>query len=183
VSVVKPWFRCYTRIRDDDDLNEAPTSTRWAWIVCLCIARENREPGVLMLGDDKPVDARRLSRKANITEAEATAALETFHDARMVVTDDAGRPVIHRWADYQCDSDTSTPRVRAHRERKRNVTGLFPVTNREEKNREEKNARDDAAEKVKCPDCHGTGKTHIDGDPDKPRCFCDTCNGTGEVAA
>jgi hypothetical protein len=112
-----PWVRVYVTMPSDRRVRKLPVAARWAWVVCLTVARKSKMAGYLLLDEGIVMDDADLADLANITEAEAKAAMESFREMEWVV-DRNDLPYIDGWERKQFESDTSTERVRRYRERK-----------------------------------------------------------------
>ena len=112
------WFRLYTEIRRDPKLRRLPVSHRWVWVTILCMARESPKPGWLLLRKDMPAQPADIADEANVSIDDAARAIELFKSKsyEMLEEKDGTLRVIN-WAKRQFENDSSTERVRRHRER------------------------------------------------------------------
>lgn len=111
-----PWFRMYAGVINDPKVMKLPEATRWHWVAFLCIASDN--------GGKLP-PAADLAFLLRMTEQRAAVLVTELHRAGLLDKDDSGF-APHNWAGRQYQSDSSTKRVRDHRERKKrevDVTG------------------------------------------------------------
>jgi hypothetical protein len=119
-----PWFRWYCEAIYDRKLRRLEPAHRWLWIAVCTGARQSPTPGVLLLSDGVPLTADDLADMAAIPVPSAVAGLEAFRSAGML-TDDAalGAMVVPAFTARQYESDNSTTRTRAFRERQRQQGG------------------------------------------------------------
>jgi hypothetical protein len=153
--VTHPWFRIYPSILTDDALTSAPLATKWCWIAVLCVANDGSPRGSLNTSHGIAVTPERLARKARVRVKEAEKALAFFREEGMIAQVD-GLECVDRWDDYQFESDCSTDRVKAYRERckerSRNVTETHQSrTETETEQKQRENARERAL-----PPCLGS---------------------------
>ena len=116
-----PWFRFYAETVTDRKIRRLKVEHRWLWVTVLCAARQSPIEGWLMLSDEQPVEPVDLADLGALTERQVTAGLTALEKAGLVRWDtnlDAWE--VPKWNDRQRKSDTSTDRVRAHRDRQRN---------------------------------------------------------------
>jgi VCBS repeat-containing protein len=106
-----PWLRLYNAVLDDPKLQRLDPPIFKAWINLLCLAGQQEDRGTL---PDLPEMAFRM----RMTEPEMD---ETLHEliAAKLIDEEWGLYSIHNWTKYQYDSDTSTPRVRKLRDKKK----------------------------------------------------------------
>ncbi len=90
-----------------------------AWSLVLALANASPVRGRLMLAGHKKMTPRNVAETLHVTEAETEALFHTFRDYEMISTDPEGFDYITNWDKRQFESDTSTERVRKHREMKR----------------------------------------------------------------
>jgi Skp family chaperone for outer membrane proteins len=105
-----PWLRLYTEIIDDEKLGLLAFEDRWHFVALLCL----KGKGVL---DNEP-DAEMLRRKIALKMGLTCAELEKVASrlSRMGLIDfDTFQPCA--WNERQMQSDTSTERTKAYRER------------------------------------------------------------------
>ena len=130
MSAPMPWFRLYSRIIDDTKLKLLAFEDRWHF-VALCCLKSN---GLL----DKPASDLRTREIAVALGVQLRELDEIGRRLREVgLIDERMNPVA--WDELQFRSDTSTPRVKKHREnqprngqkRSRNVSETPPETETE----------------------------------------------------
>lgn len=111
------WLRLYTEIRNDRKLRRLPPAQRWLWVTMLTIARESPVPGALLLSENVPVNLEDLVDEAAITIEQVKAGIQSFKDQEMI-EEINGVYYLINWNKRQFTSDSSTPRVRRHRDKK-----------------------------------------------------------------
>lgn len=116
------WFRMYHAVLGDPKVHRLTIVRRWRWVEVLCIASAAKQRGKLPSIADMAFHMR-------IKECEAESIIADLIRVGLVdqLTDDKGLSV-HDWDEHQKPSDGSADRVRAHRDRSRNVTSNGPVT-------------------------------------------------------
>ena len=125
----EPWLRFYVRTLDNPKAQRLPGSTFKGWVNLLCLAKEY--DGALPSVED-------ISFRLRLSKQKVEALLNTLRFNGLV---DGDR--MHDWDEMQYPSDSSTERVKQHRERARkhhrNVSSNVSVTpqNRIDKNRVE----------------------------------------------
>jgi len=136
-----PWFRMYAGVINDPKVMKLPEATRWHWVACLCVASDN--------GGKLPPIAD-LAFALRMTEQRAAVLVTQLHRAELLDKVDGGF-APHNWAGRQYQSDSSTKRVRDHRDRKKregavtgNVSSDVSVTPPEQSRTETEQSRADA---------------------------------------
>lgn len=115
----KPWFRMYGDVINDPKVMKLPEATRWHWVALLCVASKN--------GGKLP-PAADLAFALRMTEQRAAALVAELHRAGLFDKVDGGF-APHNWGGRQYQSDSSTPRVKAHRDKlKREAEQAATVT-------------------------------------------------------
>ncbi len=100
------WFRLYDELLDDPKVQLLPDRLFRLWINLLCVA--SRENGTFHVTG--------LAFRLRVSEAELTADLDALVTAKLIDRD--GETVSpHNWNRRQFRSDSSTERVRKHRQR------------------------------------------------------------------
>lgn len=122
-----PWLRLYTEIIDDEKLGLLSFEDRWHFVAILCL----KGKGVL----DGETDPEMLQRKVALKIGLSISELEKMGKrlSRMGLIDsETFQPVA--WSSRQMQSDSSTDRVQAYRERMKQVKrdGNVTVTAQEE---------------------------------------------------
>lgn len=114
-----PWFRFYTEAPTDRKVRRLRRPDhKWVWVCAMCLARSSPVPGSLMISETEPVNVDDLADLADVPISRVAAALDAMAAVGLVEFDDvAGCWTIPSWATRQFASDTSTDRVRAHRQR------------------------------------------------------------------
>jgi hypothetical protein len=113
------WFRMYDEILDDPKVIALPEHLCWTWVKVLAVAR--RYGGVL------PPFAE-IAIVLRLPEKEAQKRISALIKAGLIDEIDGpggGALTPHGWEDRQYDSDVSTVRVRAFRQRERNADETF----------------------------------------------------------
>lgn len=111
------WFRCYTEIKRDRKLRRLPPEHRWVWVVLMALAKESPLEGQLLISEDIPLTIDDIADEAAVEPEDAAQAIERFKEQNMLYEED-GVFVLANWDKRQFVSDTSTDRVRKHRQRK-----------------------------------------------------------------
>lgn len=127
------WFRLYNTLVDDPKVQQLPEALFKALINVWCIASQN--DGVL------PSNAN-IAYKLRVKPEKAAEYVTKLVSAGLVDNVD-GTFVPHNWDSRQFQSDSSTERVKRHRNKKRNVSGNVSV------NEHETAIETDRAEKTK----------------------------------
>lgn len=105
-----PWFRMYHEALDDEKLRLLAFEDRWHFVAILCLKCK----GVLDTEPDAEMLQRKIAVKMGLTCAELENVVKRL--ARMGLIDaDTYQPVA--WDERQMQSDSSTERVQAYRER------------------------------------------------------------------
>lgn len=114
-----PWFRFYVEAPSDRKVRRMKPEHRWVWVCVLCAARSSPTPGELWVAPGEPMLVDDLADLAGVSVKVAGAAVAHMQQLGMV---EGSEPwVVPAWGERQYESDTSTDRVRAHRERRRNA--------------------------------------------------------------
>jgi hypothetical protein len=116
------WFRLYNETIYDRKLRRLPPAQRWLWVAVLTVSRQSPEPGRLLLAEGVAVTVEDLEDAAAIPASDVESGLQAFMQAGMLhLEDDVW--VVTNWGVRQRESDDVKQRVRAYRERNRNVSG------------------------------------------------------------
>ena len=114
----EPWFRFYVRTLDNPKAQRLPGSTFKGWVNLLCLAKEY--DGALPSVED-------ISFRLRLSKRKVETLLKSLRSKGLV---DGDR--MHDWDEMQYPSDSSTERVKQHRERAkehhRNVSSNVSVT-------------------------------------------------------
>jgi len=113
----RTWLRLYTEITRDRKLRRLDPACRWVWIAVLCIAKESPVPGKLLISENIPATVEDIADEAAVTVEEVNLAIQKFKEQRMIHEED-GVFVVTNWEKRQYSSDSSTERVRKHRQKK-----------------------------------------------------------------
>ncbi|MGY3535391.1 hypothetical protein [Bradyrhizobium sp. USDA 4452] len=116
-GVSNPWFRMYGDVINDPKVMRLPEAMRWHWVSLLCVA--SRHKGKLPPAADVAFELRTTPQRvaALVLELVTAGLLDKLPD---------GTFAPHNWEGRQYKSDSSTERVREHRDRKKrdaDVTG------------------------------------------------------------
>lgn len=112
-----PWLRLYVETIQDRKIRRLQPEHRWLWIVVLCLARQSPTPGRLMVAEGQPCDLVDLADAAALTKAQVKAGVTHMLKLGLIAEDDKGCWSVPAWSSRQPESDVSTDRVRAFRER------------------------------------------------------------------
>lgn len=132
------WFRMYAEAVDNVKLRLLAFEDRWHYVALLCCKAQG-------IYDEKNEDLRRnkLCVKVGLDPRELAMVIDRLHDVGLV--DPSGNPV--GWDERQFLSDSSTSRVRAFRERLRNVS-VTPSDTETEADTEKKGERASRADRA-----------------------------------
>lgn len=123
----RPWFRAYSEMPRDRKLRREKPETRWLWVVLMCMAGASTERGVLLVGSSlATLDD--IADEAALPLAKVRVGMSALEAAGMIERRDDGAWRLRNWDARQYESDRSTDRVRALRERRRNVSSSVSVT-------------------------------------------------------
>lgn len=106
------WLRINEDCIDNPKILKLPEALRWQWVALLCVASKN--DGVLPPIDDVALCLR-------VPEAKAAEFITKLVKARLIDRD-GDHFVPHNWTKRQFKSDSSTERVKKHRDKQRNVS-------------------------------------------------------------
>lgn len=123
----RPWLRLYTETTRDRKLRREKPETRWLWITLLCMAGSSPTRGSLFIGES-PATVDDIADEAAMPVSKVKLGIAHFEAAGMIERNGSGAWHLRNWADRQFESDVSTDRVRAFRERQRNVPRNGSVT-------------------------------------------------------
>jgi hypothetical protein len=105
------WLRINEDCIDHPKLLKLPEALRWQWLALLCVASKN--DGVLPAIEDVALCLR-------VTEVKAAEYITKLVKANLI--DRVGENFVpHNWTKRQFKSDSSTDRVKRHRDKQRNV--------------------------------------------------------------
>ena len=124
-----PWLRFYVRTLNNPKVQRLPSNIFKGWVNLLCLAKET--DGMLPTIED-------ISFRLRLSKSKSEGLINTLKTNGLI---DGNK--LHDWDDMQYPSDSSTERVKQHRERNKersgNVPSNVPVTvqSRVEQNRTE----------------------------------------------
>lgn len=183
------WFRFYTEAISDKKLrriardnNESMAHVLGVWTIVLSMASDSPERGTLLISDEVPATIDDINDAAGCNVTATFQKLLVTGLVTVGVTDD-GQTVytVPAWDKRQFESDSSAPRVKRHRERKKaakmgeNVTaekryGNAPDTDTETEDIGELPFTDPPAPKAKKPHREPTSAQQ-----DMFGAICETC--------
>lgn len=105
-----PWFRAYTDMVDDEKLRLLAFEDRWHFIALLCC----KGSGLLDSGDAPALLRRKIAVKLGLAARELEEAARRLEEVGLIDAE-TFQPVA--WDARQFNSDSSTQRVKAYRER------------------------------------------------------------------
>lgn len=105
------WFRLYQSVVNDPKVQRLAARLFRTWVNLLCLASENSERGTLPSLEDMAFRLRTSPKSTTIDLEDLIAA--------GLIDRDGDTLRMHDWDDWQYETDSSTPRVQKHRERKR----------------------------------------------------------------
>lgn len=118
-----PWFRLYSEILDDRKIKRICRTTTLSkamvlgtWVILLAIASESANRGRLEITKGTPLNLQDLAEETGLDETTLKAILDLMNDLEMI-QETSGTYEITNWESRQFLSDSSTERVRKHRER------------------------------------------------------------------
>lgn len=141
-----PWFRLYTEMIDDEKLGLLAFEDRWHFVALLCL----KGKGVL----DSETDIEMLQRKVALKMGLTCTELEkvAMRLARMKLIDmDTFQPLS--WDERQMQSDSSTERVKAYRDRTKQAKRSSNVSETAQEEEGDTDTEEDSSQKVStlCP--------------------------------
>lgn len=132
------WCRLHADMLNDPKVQRLPAASFKAWINALCLATQRDKGGEIGTLDD-------VSFAFRETNEAVSSAFHPLLEVGLIVTVDETFHVA-KWSKRQFKSDTSTDRVRRHRNAKRNVTETPQRQSRAETETEGSDPSDQAAE-------------------------------------
>lgn len=117
----QPWFRWYVEAVRDPKLRRLTPTGRWLFVAMCSAGRESPELGRLLIAPGVGMTDEEVAAYADVSAREMARALPVMDRLGMVRRDDEGVLCVLNLAHRQYQSDTSTERVRAHRERSKDV--------------------------------------------------------------
>ena len=103
-----PWFRFYVRTLNNLKVQRLPGETFKGWVNLLCLAEER--DGALPSIED-------IAFRTRVSRGEATELIQALKMEKLIDHDNT----MHDWDEMQRKSDSSTERVRLHRERQKDL--------------------------------------------------------------
>ena len=107
------WFRIYDDLVHDRKVQDLPGPTFKGWVNILCLA--SKHEGVL-----PPL--RDIAFALRLPEEKSSKLIDALTDAGLLDRLQDGNLAPHNWDSRQHKSDSSTERVKAFRERQKNVS-------------------------------------------------------------
>ena len=125
----EPWFRFYVEAVHDRKLRRLEPAHRWVWVAVLAATKRSPIDGVLMLSERQPLEVDDLADIAAVPVDVAQAALDAFAAVGIVEwLDCLSAWGVPKWSARQFESDSSTERVRKHRETQKERSNGDAVT-------------------------------------------------------
>jgi len=119
-----PWFRLYSELLTDRKITYTARMTGQSrvvvvgtWAGLLCLANDSPERGTLLLAPGMPYTVEDLAEEVGTDTETCAQLIEAFETLQMLTQND-GVWYITQWQSRQFQSDDSTARVQAWRERK-----------------------------------------------------------------
>lgn len=109
------WFRFYSEFVDDPKIAMMTDSDQLLWVKALCLASDSKLRGYITLSDDE------ICWKLRITIETWKHAVDKFRAKGMIEHTDKGYRITN-WDKRQFSSDSSTERVKKHRQKKKEAT-------------------------------------------------------------
>ncbi len=113
------WFRVYNEIRTDSKIRRLTPAERWVFIGLMCLANEGRERGTIELAPGMPYETPEIADGMGVSVEIVKETLEKAEKLNMIECRPDGVIIITNMKKRQYQSDSSTGRVRKHREKKR----------------------------------------------------------------
>jgi hypothetical protein len=135
-----PWFRLYTETTRDLKVRRLRADHRWLWITILCMAGSSADRGRLLVAGTAATVAD-IADEAALPPARVKAGLAELEALGMIVRDADDVLTVPAWEKRQYESDRSTARVTAFRQRRSNVTSAVDVTAPESESEDRTNSR------------------------------------------
>ena len=107
----QPWFRFYSEAIYDPKLRALTPEQRWMFVVCLALARQSPEPGVLMLTDTIPVGLTTFADAAALSASRTAKSLQVLVDSGLIsYARESDTYSVTKWSDRQFCSDNTVDR-------------------------------------------------------------------------
>ncbi len=131
-----PWFRYYNESANDDKIEFISQETGWeyvkvlgAWSILECKASASPRRGSLYVTFQERFSETQISKILRFTETDTKKIMFWFTKLEMLEIDEDGGYHLKNWEKRQFESDTSTDRVKKHREKQKKIGGT-PGTER-----------------------------------------------------
>lgn len=109
-----PWFRTYTEMVDDEKLRLLAFEDRWHFVALLCL----KGNGLLDNECGHDLKMRRIAVKLGLSVREVEEVARRLAEVGLIERETL-QPIA--WENRQCQSDNSTSRVKAYRERQKSL--------------------------------------------------------------
>lgn len=113
MSKTMPWFRAYTEMVDDEKLRLLAFEDRWHFVALLCLKGQG------LLDEGGPLLMRKVAVKLGLSVREVEEVARRLAEVELI---DKATLQPLAWDDRQMKSDSSADRVKAYRERKKQVS-------------------------------------------------------------
>lgn len=121
----QPWFRWYVEAAHDRKIRRLTPAQRWLFVAMCSAGKESPQLGRLLVSDDEPMTDQEIAEYAAVPLREVVKALPIMERLKMVERDSEGVLVVINLQHRQYESDSSTTRVRNHRERSKGDVGTL----------------------------------------------------------
>lgn len=115
------WFRLYDDMPLDPKMRLFTPAEKWVWVCLLCAVSRSDSGGNYVLAPSLPGSCSDLATDAGVKLSVVKSALAKAVKYGLVEYENGTYSVV-KWGKRQYKSDVSTARVRAYRERSRNVS-------------------------------------------------------------
>lgn len=114
-----PWLRLYVEMPTDRKIRRLKPEHRWLWVCLMALARTSPVPGELMISETEPCSIEDIADFAALSETSVKRGLNHIAELGMIVKNESKTCwKLPAWQQRQYPSDSSTDRVRAHRNRR-----------------------------------------------------------------
>jgi hypothetical protein len=127
-----PWFRLYVDVLNDKKLGRVARLLNISyihalgyWTAILCLANDSPTRGTLLYSETEPLRYEDVAETFHVTPDETKLIIDAFLSAELLVPSESkgGSPwSVAGWSKRQYQSDSSTERVRKHRQKKQSGT-------------------------------------------------------------
>ena len=114
MAMTLPWLRLYAEAVDDEKLRLLAFEDRWHFIALLCL----KQQGILDTTSDPAIYRRKMAVKMDVQPTALDEILRRLSEIGLIDVDD-GLVTIRAWEQRQFLSDSSSDRVRRHRNSKK----------------------------------------------------------------